>query len=89
MLRKYELEKLSSFYAIATFKNKEVATKVYEELDGKEVELTNMPIDMRFVPEGVTPPFKPVGSCKELPMKIHGLKENRAQGHSSVKLTWD
>lgn len=48
-LRRYQLQRLKYFYAIADFDSKETATAVYEACDGVEYGSTGIRFDLRFV----------------------------------------
>ena len=52
-LRKYELNKLKYYFAVADFDSIEAADYVYKELDGMELENSSMTFDLRFVPDDV------------------------------------
>lgn len=52
-LRKYQLERLRYYYAIATFSNVEAAQLVHDELNGTEFERTANILDLSYVPEGM------------------------------------
>ncbi len=52
-LRKYQLDRLRYYYAVATFDSKETARHVYNEIDGTEMERTANVFDLRFVPDGM------------------------------------
>ena len=49
-LRKYEIEKLKYYYAIAEFDSKETARAIYEACDGAEFESSGNFLDLRYVP---------------------------------------
>lgn len=49
MCRKYEIERLSFFYAILDFDSSETANTVYEAIDGTEYESSGCRIDLYFV----------------------------------------
>ena len=48
-LRRYQLQRLKYFYAIAEFDSKEAAAAVYEACDGVEYASTGIRFDLRFV----------------------------------------
>ena len=50
-LRRYELERLDYYHAVATFDSIATAERVYAECDGAEFEATSLPLDLRFIPE--------------------------------------
>ncbi|PWN48443.1 hypothetical protein IE53DRAFT_389365 [Violaceomyces palustris] len=96
-LRKYQLERLRYYYAVATFDSPQTARHVYNEIDGTEMERTANIFDLRFVPDGMDFPDgeggRPVeyrdeahedaGNYKGVDFKTDALR------HSKVKLTWD
>lgn len=53
-LRRYQLQRLKYFYAIAEFDNKETAGAVYEACDGVEYASTGVRFDLRFVSDEET-----------------------------------
>lgn len=96
-LRKYQLDRLRYYYAVATFDSKETARHVYNEIDGTEMERTANVFDLRFVPDGMEFPdgeegrdaefrdqaTEDVANYKGVDFKTDALR------HSRVKLTWD
>ncbi len=96
-LRKYQLDRLRYYYAVATFDSKETARHVYNEIDGTEMERTANVFDLRFVPDGMEFPdgdegrdtefrdeaVEDVANYKGVDFKTDALR------HSRVKLTWD
>ncbi|EPQ32267.1 uncharacterized protein PFL1_00464 [Pseudozyma flocculosa PF-1] len=96
-LRKYQLDRLRYYYAVATFDSKEAARHVYNEIDGTEMERTANVFDLRFVPDGMEFPdgedgrdaefrdetTEDVGNYKGVDFMTDALR------HSKVKLTWD
>ncbi|KAI0669809.1 hypothetical protein C8Q78DRAFT_976734 [Trametes maxima] len=90
-LRKYQLERLRYYYAIAECDSVEAASHIYDELEGTELERSANVFDLSFVPDGMTfdddfrdeatddlsAPYKPVEFVTD------------ALRHSKVKLTWD
>ena len=87
-LKKYELERLKYFFAIATFDSRETATKVYDQFDDMELEHSGCRLDLRFVPEDLTPPHL---EAEALPQQVKELPdfETKVKSHSNVDLTWD
>ena len=96
-LRKYQLDRLRYYYAVATFDSKETARHVYNEIDGTEMERTANVFDLRFVPDGMEfadgedgreaefrdEATEDVANYKGVDFKTDALR------HSRVKLTWD
>ncbi|BEJ17779.1 hypothetical protein CspHIS471_0700470 [Cutaneotrichosporon sp. HIS471] len=90
-LRKYQLERLRYYYAIATFSNVPAAEIVHDELNGTEFERTANILDLSYVPEGME--FAEDEVHDECTKEQKGYKGNEfvtdALRHSKVKLTWD
>ena len=96
-LRKYQLERLRYYYAVATFDSKASARHVYNEVDGTEMERSANMFDLRFVPDDMEFPdgqegreagFRDEATSDEGP--YHGLDfKTDALRHSRVRLTWD
>ncbi|GMK58027.1 hypothetical protein CspeluHIS016_0500590 [Cutaneotrichosporon spelunceum] len=90
-LRKYQLERLRYYYAIATFSNVPAAELVHDELNGTEFERTANILDLSYVPEGME--FAEHEVHDECTKESKGYKGNEfvtdALRHSKVKLTWD
>lgn len=95
-LRKYQLERLRYFYAIATFDTATAAKHVVSEINGTEFERTANVFDLQFVPDETSFDDDPVHEeATEASIAAEG---NSYQGidfstdalrHSRVKLTWD
>ena len=96
-LRKYQLERLRYYYAIATFDSKESARHVYNEIDGTEMERSANMFDLRFVPNDMDFPDGENGRPAEFRDEAtddtghyEGLDfKTDALRHSKVRLTWD
>ncbi|KAG8810454.1 pre-rRNA-processing protein esf1, partial [Serendipita sp. 399] len=94
-LRRYQLERLRYYYAIATFSTVSAASFVYSELDGTELEQSANLFDLSYVPDDMT--------FEEDEMRDEATRETMvtakdykgldfttdALRHSKVKLTWD
>eukprot|EP01060_Flectonema_neradi_P007447 TRINITY_DN15195_c0_g1_i1.p1 TRINITY_DN15195_c0_g1~~TRINITY_DN15195_c0_g1_i1.p1 ORF type:complete len:710 (+),score=216.13 TRINITY_DN15195_c0_g1_i1:123-2252(+) len=52
--RRYEMQRLRYYYAIATFDSAKTAAHVYSECDGTEIERSGTVFDLSFVPEDMT-----------------------------------
>ncbi|CAD6888025.1 unnamed protein product [Tilletia laevis] len=59
-LRKYQLERLRYYYAVAEFDSVESASHVYNEIDGTEMERSANVFDLRFVPDEMSFPTYPL-----------------------------
>ncbi|WFD44982.1 pre-rRNA-processing protein esf1 [Malassezia psittaci] len=96
-LRKYQLERLRYYYAIATFDSKQSARFVYNQIDGTEMERSANLFDLRFVPDDMTFPDGEQG--RDADFREEALHDtNHYEGldyktdalrHSRVRLTWD
>ena len=96
-LRKYQLERLRYYYAIATFDSAASARFVYNEIDGTEMERSANMFDLRFVPDDMTFPDGEEGREADFRDEAtddrghyEGLDyKTDALRHSRVRLTWD
>lgn len=90
-LRKYEAQKMKYYFAVVYCDSVETANMLYNQIDGLEFELSNLKMDLRFIPESVTEfPNEPKEVCNEVPDDYEcNFFVNRAFGHTKVKLTWD
>lgn len=61
--RRYQVNKLKYYYAVADFDSVEAANAVYEECDGAEYELSATRFDLRFVPEDMDFSEEPTSEC--------------------------
>ncbi|PWN27382.1 hypothetical protein BDZ90DRAFT_232358 [Jaminaea rosea] len=100
-LRKYQLDRLRYYYAIATFDSPLSARHVYDVVDGAEMERTANIFDLQFVPDEMD--FPEVQDSDD----VQGWRDEAKPGlddaaayrgadwatdalrHSKVKLTWD
>ncbi|VDK33739.1 unnamed protein product [Taenia asiatica] len=95
-LRRYQLQRLKYFYAIAEFDSKETAAAVYEACDGVEYGSTGVRFDLRFVAdeEEFSVPNEwshMVSECCEVnraKYKPH-MFENSALHSTRITLGWD
>lgn len=98
-LRKYQLQRLRYYYAIATFDSPETARHVYDAVDGSEMERTANIFDLQFVPDEMEFPESEGGDEGWRDEARPGLDDGvtykgadwatDALRHSKVKLTWD
>ncbi|KAE8270623.1 hypothetical protein A4X09_0g1728 [Tilletia walkeri] len=61
-LRKYQLERLRYYYAVAEFDSVDSASHVYNEIDGTEMERSANVFDLRFIPDEMDFPTYPLQS---------------------------
>ncbi|BGP26426.1 pre-rRNA-processing protein ESF1 [Rhodotorula toruloides] len=95
-LRKYQLERLRYYYAIATFDSAATAQHVYHQINGTEFERTANMFDLQFVPDETSFDDDPVhDEATESSVLAEGSSyagldfQTDALRHSKVKLTWD
>ena len=50
-LRKYEVNKMKYFYGVVHCNSKQTAARIYEEYNGVEFELTNIRLNLAFIPD--------------------------------------
>lgn len=91
-VREYQLNRLKYYYAVVECDSKDTANKIYEELDGKEYEMSATRVDLRFIPNDTTFDREPksVADGSTLlknyePINYH----NTALQQTTVRLTWD
>lgn len=91
--RKYQLERLKYFYAVAELDTTSTAEAIYAELDGLEYESSATTLDIRFIPDDMD--FEDVKlkeECQSMPSATAYQPPtfvNTALQQSKVKLTWD
>ncbi|PVU91097.1 hypothetical protein BB559_004307 [Furculomyces boomerangus] len=89
-LRKYELEKLKYYYAIAECDSVETASAIYDNCDSTEFESSANQFDLRFVPDETEFADEPVDVATRVPDNYKPIEfVTTALQHSRVKLTWD
>ncbi|GAA5876894.1 hypothetical protein JCM16303_006324 [Sporobolomyces ruberrimus] len=95
-LRKYQLERLRYYYAIATFNTSAAAAHVVREINGTEFERTANIFDLQFVPDETSFEDDPIHEeATEASIAAEGSSyqgidfSTDALRHSRVKLTWD
>ncbi|OMJ21184.1 Pre-rRNA-processing protein esf1 [Smittium culicis] len=90
-LRKYELEKLRYYYAIATCDSVSTAESIYESIDSTEFESSANLFDLRFVPDDTSfEDNEPVDVASKIPENYKPVDfVTTVLQHSQVKLTWD
>ena len=89
-LRKYELDMLKYYYAVAECESIEIAVQIYEECDGLEIERTSNFLDLRFIPDTLEFPYPPTDVAVEIPKNYKMLEfYTKSLQHSRVGLSWD
>jgi len=90
-LRRYQLQRTKYHWALVECDSVATAAWLYDQMDGLEADcLTPGALDIRFVPDEIVPPHKPVGVATEMPRKYQAPAQvQSAVGHTKVKCTWD
>ena len=89
-LRRYELETMKYYYAVAEFDCLETARRVYDDCDALEIERTSNVLDLRFVPDELKFPYDPTDVATQVPKQYKMLDYyTKALQQSRVSLTWD
>ncbi|VDB99638.1 unnamed protein product [Peniophora sp. CBMAI 1063] len=91
-LRKYQLERLRYYYAVVECDNTQVASHIYNELNGTELERSANVFDMSFIPDEMDfdGAWRDEATPAELTSHYRALEfTTDALRHSKVKLTWD
>ncbi|KAK0552056.1 pre-rRNA-processing protein esf1 [Tilletia horrida] len=80
-LRKYQLERLRYYYAVAEFDSTEAASHVYNEIDGTEMERSANVFDLRFIPDEMEFPSYPLSAAtdEDDPTKQDGWRDEYTQ----------
>ena len=91
LLRKYELDKLKYFYAVAEFDSVDTAAHVYEECDGLEFQKSSNMLDLRFIADSfVFPDREPRDEAFEIPAKYRPPDfTTGALQHTKLELSWE
>ncbi len=89
-LRKYEMERLQYFYAVAEFDSRASADAVYDQCDGVEYAQSRRTFDLRFIPDDMKIETAPRESCAAVPDGYHPPNiAPSTLSNSTVKLSWD
>lgn len=92
-VRKYQINRLKYYYAVAEFNSPITANRVYTQCDGNEYELSATKFDLRFIPDDME--FKddpPKEMCSKAPdPEVYKPKffSTSALALGKVDLTWD
>ena len=91
-VRKYQVNRLRYYYAVAEFANVASADSVYKSCDGTEYELSGTRFDLRFIPDDTSFDEEPTDTCVGMPdPETYKPKSffNTALMQGKVNLTWD
>ena len=90
-LRKYEVQKMDYYYAVVHCNKRKTASKIIEENQDLEFELTNIRLNLFIVEDSLEFPYAPKETACELPANysFDQSKISKALNHSTVKLSWD
>ncbi len=91
-LRKYEIQKMKYYYAVIHCNSHETAEKIFNEYNNFEFELSNIRLNLSFIPDSLVFPQAVKETATSVPpdyefKSINRL--NRALNHTKVNLTWD
>lgn len=88
--RKYEMDRMKYYYAIATFDSADTAAAVYNELDGMDIEASGVVLDLRFVEDEDT--FEnPISQADCIPARFKpaGSFHSAALTQTRFRISWD
>merc|ERR1719291_911297 len=91
-VRRYQVNRLKYYYAVAVLDCVETAARVYEECDGMEYELSATRLDLRFIPSEMAFTAAPESSCLSPPDPDKYTPKvfcTTALQQGKVELTWD
>ncbi len=92
-VRKYQVNRLKYYFAVAEFNSVSAADRVYEQCDGSEYELSATKFDLRFIPDGMEfkddPPREVCGKMPDGEKYKPKFFSNTALSLGKVDLTWD
>merc|ERR1712126_23933 len=91
-VRQYQVNRLKYYYAVVQFDAVQTASKVYDECDGMEYELSATRLDLRFIPGDMDFSDSPVSSCLHPPDPEKYQPKlfcTTALQQGKVELTWD
>ncbi|GET93758.1 hypothetical protein, conserved [Leishmania tarentolae] len=88
--RRYEMDRMKYYYAVATFDSADTAAMVYNELDGMDIEASGVVLDLRYVDDQEK--FEnPVSRADRIPANFKPLAsfKMRAVSQSKFRISWD
>lgn len=92
-VRKYQVNRLKYYYAVAEFSSEEAANSVYTQCDGSEYELSATRFDLRFIPDEMEfnedPPKEVCDTMPNIEKYKPKFFSTTALSLGKVDLTWD
>ncbi|KAG5465241.1 hypothetical protein LSCM4_00695 [Leishmania orientalis] len=88
--RRYEMNRMKYYYAVATFDSANTAAVVYNELDGMDIEASGVVLDLRYIDDDET--FEdPVSRADRIPANFKPLASFKmsAMSQSKFRISWD
>ncbi|KPI83057.1 hypothetical protein ABL78_7923 [Leptomonas seymouri] len=88
--RRYEMDRMKYYYAVATFDSAETAAAVYNELDGMDIEASGVVLDLRYIDDDES--FEnPVSRADHIPANFRPLASFKmsAMSQSKFRISWD
>ncbi|TPP49490.1 hypothetical protein CGC20_18835 [Leishmania donovani] len=88
--RRYEMDRMKYYYAVATFDSADTAAMVYNELDGMDIEASGVVLDLRYVDDEEM--FEsPVSRADRIPANFKPLAcfKMSALSQSKFRISWD
>lgn len=88
--RRYEMDRMKYYYAVATFDSADTAAAVYNELDGMDIEASGVVLDLRYIDDDET--FEqPVSRADHIPANFRPLASFKmsAMSQSKFRISWD
>jgi hypothetical protein len=88
--RRYEMNRMKYYYAVATFDSADTAAAVYNELDGMDIEASGVVLDLRYIDDDEV--FEhPVSRADHIPANFRPLASFKmsAMSQSKFRISWD
>ncbi|CAJ1013161.1 hypothetical protein Q4I28_008474 [Leishmania naiffi] len=88
--RRYEMDRMRYYYAVATFDSADTAAAVYKELDGMDIEASGVVLDLRYIDDDEV--FEsPVSRADRIPTNFKPLAsfKTSALSQSKFRISWD
>lgn len=88
--RKYEMDRMRYYYAVATFDSADTAAAIYNELDGMDIEASGVTLDLRYIDDEDT--FEePVSRADAIPSRFKPLGSftSAALTNTRFRISWD